>query len=207
VNHYLGRVPRWYRDRAAAVRAYEIRPFLCVAVIIVVLLRVSDAGCAADEIAPSTGAVDSVPAAPIAAIPLESLAATRERPLFSPSRRPQLPPPPPPVAQAAPPPPAAAAPSVVLVGIVLDNDRARAVLRVGPDNKVMRVEIGDDVGGWKVSQIEGQHLVVSLGDRSATFTMFKRDGARPATTVVPPSGQMTNLAQQPEPTAAKRRHR
>jgi hypothetical protein len=38
--------------------------------------------------------------------------------------------------------------------------------------KSERVQIGDDIGGWKVSQIEGRRLVLSLGERLATFTLF-----------------------------------
>jgi hypothetical protein len=34
------------------------------------------------------------------------------------------------------------------------------------------VRIGDDIGGWKVTQIEERQLVLSLDDRSATYTLF-----------------------------------
>jgi hypothetical protein len=34
------------------------------------------------------------------------------------------------------------------------------------------VRIGDDIGAWKVTQIEERKLVLSLNDRSATFTLF-----------------------------------
>jgi hypothetical protein len=120
--------------------------------------------------APSPGGLDPVPAAtPLATQPLDRLSVTRERPLFSPTRRP--PPPPPAVAEApapAPPPP----PDVALFGIVMDGARARAVIRANPAAKVTRVEIGDDVGGWKVAQIEGRKLVLALDGRLATFVMF-----------------------------------
>jgi hypothetical protein len=108
---------------------------------------------------------------PLQAQSLDRLSATRDRPLFSPSRRP-IPPPPPPVArepEVVPPPPP---PSVTVVGIVLDGEGARAIVRSGMGKKVERVQIGDDVGGWKVSQIEGRRLVLSLGERLATFTLF-----------------------------------
>jgi len=106
---------------------------------------------------------------PLEALSLERLSATRDRPLFSPTRRPVAPPPP--VEQApavsAPPPP----PSVTLFGIVLDDEGARAIVRSGAD-KVDRVQIGDHIGGWMVSQIEGRRLVLSLHGRFATFTLF-----------------------------------
>jgi hypothetical protein len=123
---------------------------------------------AGDE--PQQGDVAAV-VSPLGAQPLEQLSATRERPLFSPTRRPppepavvvQGPPPPPP-----PPPP----PDVALYGIVMDGEQARAVIRANPADKLTRVGIGDDVGGWKVAQIEGRRLVLSLDGRLATFDMF-----------------------------------
>ena len=108
---------------------------------------------------------------PLQAQSLDRLSATRDRPLFSPSRRP-VPPPPPPVVHAPEPVPPPPPPSVTLVGIVLDGEEARAIVRSGMGKKVERVQIGDDVGGWKVSQIEGRRLVLSLGERLATFTLF-----------------------------------
>jgi general secretion pathway protein N len=108
---------------------------------------------------------------PLQAQSLDRLSATRDRPLFSPTRRP-VPPPPPPVArvpEVIPPPPP---PNVTVVGIVLDGDGARAIVRSGMGTKFERVQIGDDIGGWKVSQIEGRRLVLSLGERLATFTLF-----------------------------------
>jgi hypothetical protein len=111
-------------------------------------------------------------ASPLAAHPLDGLSATRERPLFSPNRRP---PPPPPVAIISPPPPPPP-PNVTLFGIVMDAEEARAIVQAGPKNEMRRVRIGDDIGGWKVSQIEGRRLVLSLDSRMATFTMFSGHG-------------------------------
>jgi hypothetical protein len=113
---------------------------------------------------------------PLAAQSLDGLSATVDRPLCSPTRR--APAPPLPAAEApAPPPPPAPPPNLVLVGIVMDGESARAVIRAGADKKTIRARIGDDVGGWKVAQIEGRKLVLALDDRLATFTLFNnRDG-------------------------------
>ncbi len=121
----------------------------------------------------------AAPPSPLAAQPLDRLSATRERPLFSPTRRP--PPPPPPVVAAPEPPPLPPPPpDVALFGIVMDGDEAHAVVRAGPAEKIMRVRIGDDIGGWKVAQIEGRRLVLSLDDRIATFMMFVGNSANGA---------------------------
>ena len=109
---------------------------------------------------------------PLEAQPLDRLSATRERPLFSPTRRPTPPPPPPP--EAAPVAVVPQPPNVQLFGIVVDDEGARAIVRSGAE-KVDRVQIGDDIGGWKVSQIEGRRLVLSLDGRFATFTLFSDD--------------------------------
>jgi hypothetical protein len=116
---------------------------------------------------------------PLAAQPLDRLPATRERPLFSPTRRPS-PPPPPVVAAPEPPPPPPPPPDVALFGIVMDGDEAHAVVRAGPTDKIMRVGVGDDIGGWKVAQIEERRLVLSLDGRIATFMMFAGNSAKGA---------------------------
>jgi hypothetical protein len=116
---------------------------------------------------------------PLEVQPLDRLSATRERPLFSPTRRPTPPPPPPPPPEAAPVAVAPQPPNVQLFGIVMDDQGARAIVRVGSE-KVDRVQIGDDIGGWTVSQIEGRRLVLSLDGRFATFTLFSNDNGQQA---------------------------
>jgi len=106
---------------------------------------------------------------PLAARPLDRFSVTRDRPLFSPTRRP---PAPPPVAGAAAPRPPAPPPQVVLLGVVVDGEDAHAVVRTGPAAKILRLRIGDEVGGWKVGQIEARKLVLLLDGRTATFAMF-----------------------------------
>jgi len=112
---------------------------------------------------------------PLEAQPLDRLSATRDRPLFSPTRRPTPPPPPPPPEQ----PPVAVVPqppNLTLVGIVLDDEGARALIRSSATN-ADRVQIGDDIGGWKVAQIDGRRLVLSLDGRFATFTLFSDESS------------------------------
>jgi hypothetical protein len=153
------------------------------------------------------------PVNPLAAQPLERMSNTRDRPLFSPTRRP---PRPPPVVAVAPPPPPPP-PDVALLGVVMDGEDARAVVRTGPAAKVLRVGIGDDIGGWKVGQIEARQLVLLLDGRTATFTMFTGSNAKPpanAGVAEPPSGAPPqNVAQQPQtardeavPASRKRTH-
>src|ERR1700742_2840668 len=80
----------------------------------------------------------AAPSNPVAAQSLEQLSTILDRPLFSPSRRPPAPPP------ALPPPP----PNLVLFGVVMDGEGARAVVRSGTDKKLVRAQIGDEIDGW-----------------------------------------------------------
>ena len=109
---------------------------------------------------------------PLAGQPLDQLSATLDRPLFSPNRR-GAPAPAPvaplPVMPAAPSQP----PSVVLYGVVMDGETARAVVRVGSDTRLLRAQMGDDIDGWKVAQIDGRKVVLASEDgRFATYRLF-----------------------------------
>ena len=139
----------------------------------VFLLYWTTAAFGADAPAPAQDLSNVTLSNPLAAQSLERLSATVDRPLFSPSRRP----PPGPVAQAPEPPvpPAPPPPHLVLSGIVMDGERALAVVRVGAQKKILHAQIGDNIDGWTVSQIEGRKLVLSLDGRFATFTLFNRD--------------------------------
>jgi general secretion pathway protein N len=144
-----------------------------VSAIVLLSCMVSSAPCALAQ--PSEQPTGTL-ANPLEAQPLDRLSATRERPLFSPTRRP-IPPPPPPPPEAAPVAVVPQPPNVQLFGIVVDDEGARAIVRSGAE-KVDRVQIGDDIGGWKVSQIEGRRLVLSLDGRFATFTLFSNDSGQ-----------------------------
>jgi hypothetical protein len=63
-----------------------------------------------------------------------------------------------------------------LFGVIMDSEEARAIVRTGTGSEIRRVRIGDDIGGWKVTQIEGRRLVLSLDGRMATFSMFGGHG-------------------------------
>ncbi len=145
---------------------------------------------------------------PVAAQSLDQLSTILDRPLFSPSRRPPAPPPPPVVQAAEPPAPPPPPPNLVLFGVVMDGEGARAVVRAGANRKLVRAQIGDEIDGWKVSQIEGRKVVLSLDGRFATFTLFSDDrgksesAAAPATGGEPKKSQRQIQAQQTPAQAA-----
>jgi hypothetical protein len=129
------------------------------------------------------GAVELPPLVgnPIAEVPRDRLSATRDRPLFSPSRRPTVPPQPPPPAgpriEHAPPPSPVPSPSVALFGIVVGPLGPRAFIGTGPTDPIVGVRPGDDVNGWMVTAITQRSLVLSRADLSATFTLFSPENA------------------------------
>jgi hypothetical protein len=137
---------------------------------------------------------------PLAAQPLDQLSTILDRPLFSPSRRPPARPAPvvqgpAPSAQPAPP------PNLVLLGVVMDGEGARAIVRAGTDQKSVRAQIGDEIEGWKVSQIEGRKVVLSLDGRFATFRLFNDERGEPDANGRPASKSL-QMQQSPPPAAA-----
>jgi hypothetical protein len=150
---------------------------------------------AAGLAAPSaTSTAESVPSAnPLWTIPLGNLTATRERPLFSPSRRP---PPPVVVAKAPPPPPPPPKPAepekpqLSLVGTVLGENWERIGLFVNPaDRNGVRLKLGEDHKGWVLRAVRARQVVLEKGQQSAVLELPQRDvrtGGLPSPPPSPP---------------------
>jgi hypothetical protein len=123
---------------------------------------------------------------PIARYSLDELAATRDRPLFSPKRRPtQILQQPVPVVSAPTIPPA---PQVKLLGVVLDGNKTHVLVQIPPRPETIRLRIGDDVMGWKITRIEPQQVVIALADRVVTFSLFRSGQSNQAGTGTVVSG-------------------
>jgi general secretion pathway protein N len=102
---------------------------------------------------------------------LEALTATRERPLFSPTRRP---PPPPPALEAAVAPPAAAPlvppPQLILSGIVFGSQQM-AIVKHAQDPAATSLRLGSAIDGWIVSAIDPRAIVLRRDTRSVTIEL------------------------------------
>ena len=131
-------------------------------------------------VAPSANsAAEPVPSAnPLWTIPLTSLTATRERPLFSPSRRP----PPPVLAKAPappPPPPKPAEPEKLqlsLVGTILGESGERIGLFVNPSDKnALRLKVGEDHKGWVLREVLPRQVVLQKGQQNAVLELPRSD--------------------------------
>jgi hypothetical protein len=125
---------------------------------------------------------------PLRALPLEQLSITRERPLFSPSRRP---PPPTPtyVAPVAVPqpvkPPERERPAVSLIGTVIGTNVHIAVFLEIKTQNVVRLRVGEDHQGW-VLRLVKEREVTFVKDVEQTLMLETPPGAAPAPIVSPP---------------------
>ncbi|MCB1541461.1 MAG: hypothetical protein KDJ25_11650 [Rhodoblastus sp.] len=107
---------------------------------------------------------------PLWSTPLESLAAARDRPIFTQSRRP------PPLAVApaksvfdsAPTPPPFA-----LVGTVVGDDAKFAVLQETGSMKILRLKVGSSAAGWDVADVAPRSVTLKRGAQSVTLELPK----------------------------------
>jgi general secretion pathway protein N len=126
---------------------------------------------------------------PLWAIPLGHLAATRERPLFSPSRRP---PPPVVVAKAPPPPPPPPLkpaepekPPLTLIGTAVgETGEAIGLFTNLADLKGLRLKVGEEHKGWVLREVRQRQVVLEKGQQNAVLELPRRDVGRPG--AVPP---------------------
>jgi general secretion pathway protein N len=109
---------------------------------------------------------------PLWAVPLSALTATRDRPLFAPTRRPPPaavpyvrapPPPPPPVVEAGP-------PRLTLLGTVI-NDREKIAVFQDDANQIIRIRLGEQHAGWVLRSVQGRSVTLEGNNREATFSL------------------------------------
>jgi general secretion pathway protein N len=109
---------------------------------------------------------------PLWNIPVSSLSATRDRPIFSPSRRP--PPPilnvstqrPRPVSSGTP-----NRPSLSLVGIIAGESDSIAIFLDEQTKTVIRLRAGESHSGWALQLVQAKQAVLSRGHQSTTLTL------------------------------------
>jgi hypothetical protein len=114
---------------------------------------------------------------PLSAIPLSALSATRDRPLFSVSRRPppvaaQVDPPRPPPAPPLPP----EQPPFTLTGTIVSKKASVAILQ-GPKNDAILLRLGEENNGWQVREIGLRSIVVEKRAQSVELNLPKPNGA------------------------------
>lgn len=131
----------------------------------------------ADAVTPAADATPAPSLNPLWAIPLQSLTATRERPLFAPTRRPPAPVIPAAPAPVAPPPPVAAKPAaperppLTLVGTILNADKNIAIVQDQTTQKVISVRQGEEAAGWRVTDVSARAATVEKNAEIVTLVL------------------------------------
>jgi len=133
---------------------------------------------------------------PLWEIPFARLSATRERPIFSPSRRP----PPPavvsvPVATEPPPPkpPRVDRPQLSLVGTIAGEEESFGIFVDQTTKAAVRLKIGEDYQGWRLRAVQGREVTLEH-DRQTAILALPQPGAG---AVVPAQAQVENIAPWP----------
>jgi hypothetical protein len=116
---------------------------------------------------------------PLWAIPLSQLPVTRDRPIFSPSRRP----PPPAEVTAEPvfvkPPPRnkeVEPPQLALVGTIASGEEGFGIFLDQSTKAALRLKVGDDYQGWKLSVIQGREVTMEKDQQAAVLTLPEPGG-------------------------------
>jgi hypothetical protein len=115
---------------------------------------------------------------PLWGIPLAQLSGTRDRPLFSPSRRP------PPAAPAAestvvkspPRRKEIEPPQLSLVGTIASIDEGFGIFIDQSTKAALRLKVGEDHQGWKLREIRGREVTMEKDERSAVLTLPQPGG-------------------------------
>jgi general secretion pathway protein N len=140
-------------------------------------------------VAPPAAPVRTPSANPLWGIPLTQLSGTRDRPIFSPSRRP------PPAAIAAEPavvrpPPRKKEiepPQLALVGTIASGDEGFGIFIDQSTKAALRLKVGEDFQGWKLLTIRGREVAMGKDGRSAVLTLPQPGGQNGEVRLVPVS--------------------
>jgi general secretion pathway protein N len=128
-----------------------------------------------------------VSANPLWAVPLSALSATRERPIFSPSRRPPAPPAVAVVSAPAPPPPKPVEPDrplFTLVGTIVGGHGGIGVF-LDQARNVVRLKTGQDHDGWTLRAVHGREATFDKDQRTATLSLPAPGTERPPQAALP----------------------
>jgi len=134
---------------------------------------------ARNPVAPALGSPLAPSGNPLWAIPLGELQATRERPIFSSSRRPPAPqvfalaaaePP-----KLAPPPPEPTRPPLVLMGTIIGESRQIGIFLEETTKEMVRLATGEGHRGWLLRSVDRLGVQFERGERVATLMLRPPD--------------------------------
>jgi hypothetical protein len=142
---------------------------------------------------------------PLWAIPLSQLPITRDRPIFSSSRRP----PPPAVAPAAvpkvvavPKPSEPERPQFTLVGTIASDDEGFGIFLDQSTKAVFRLKVGEDHQGWKLRSVQGREATLEKDQQVVSLALPEPSVRQLAIEVLPSpanAGKLLSVTSQPRP--------
>ncbi|MDB5567347.1 MAG: hypothetical protein JWP84_3913 [Tardiphaga sp.] len=126
-------------------------------------------------VVPAPASERALSANPLWAIPLTQLSGTRDRPIFSSSRRP-LPAAvvaEPVVAKATPPPRKREPepPQLSLVGTITSGDEGFGIFLDQSTKAALRLKVGEDYQGWKLRSIQGREVTLEKDQQAAVLSL------------------------------------
>jgi general secretion pathway protein N len=136
-------------------------------------------------VAPPSAPAQTPSANPLWGVPLGRLSGTRDRPIFSPSRRP------PPVAIAE---PALVAPprkkeveppQLSLVGTIASGDEGFGIFLDQSTKTALRLKLGENHQGWKLRAIRGPEVTMEKGELEAVLALPQPGAGQPTGEVHP----------------------
>jgi len=152
----------------------------------------------------ATVAPSSEPAAtsanPLWAIPLSALTATRDRPLFSASRRPPTPAVAPvAIERPAPPPPPTEPekPNLVLVGTIVGDADSFGIFVDQTSRTALRLKLGEQHDGWTLRSVQKREAMLVKDQQIAVVAMPQPGKAGDAGNELSPSGPERDVAGEP----------
>jgi hypothetical protein len=103
---------------------------------------------------------------PLWTIPLASLTAIGERPIFSPSRRPA-----PVASKAISASPAATQPQLALIGAIAGDDEGIAILMDGFTRAIIRLKTGESYSGWTLKSVRPREATLQNEQRTSVLML------------------------------------
>jgi hypothetical protein len=134
---------------------------------------------------------------PLWAMPLAQFPVTRERPIFSSSRRP----PPPAVAPAAAVPKVAVVPKpreperpqLTLVGTAASDEEGFGIFLDQSTKVVFRLRVGEDYQGWRLRSVQGREAILEKDQQLVPLALPQPSMGQLAVEVPPPAANAINL--------------
>ncbi len=122
---------------------------------------------------PAPASERALSANPLWSIPLSALSGTRDRPIFSSSRRPSAPAVAPVVPNIAvvPKPREPERPQLSLVGTIASDDEGFAIFLDQSTKAALRLRVGEDYQGWKLRSVQGREATLQKDQQVVTLAL------------------------------------